>query len=341
MKSKLKSFGKGVVSVLFVALITLLLLEGVLRFFYHNHHLVEKIPGAIKYIQKLDGSRNIVIQYDPNCAKYDPDLSYILRSEGCVFEGKEFSTSYQVNSQGLRDDENSLSKPEIIVLGDSYGMGWGVEQNETFANLIEKETGKKTLNAAISSYGTARQYLSLKKRDLSKLEYVILQYCINDYGENKHFIENNFNLEVMDLGVYEGHVVKGLKKKKKNNKFLRMSSIVIRELIRDIKKPSVETKAGLAEDNRMEEFANLALLIDKIKEVKPDAKIILFEAHLGAKTHNDDLFNYFSANKVDNVAVFDSAKILNREDYFDIDVHYNASGHYKISQKITEILSKE
>jgi hypothetical protein len=33
-------------------------------------------------------------------------------------------------------------------------MGWGVAQDATFAAIIARETGRRVLNAAVSSYGT-------------------------------------------------------------------------------------------------------------------------------------------------------------------------------------------
>src|SRR5262247_1177276 len=61
------------------------------------------------------------------CGRYDPRLTYMLRFGGCHFTNVEFDTDIKVNSFGLRDDEDSLKDPEVIVLGDSQAMGFGVE----------------------------------------------------------------------------------------------------------------------------------------------------------------------------------------------------------------------
>src|SRR5690349_19547199 len=93
------------------------------------------------------------IQYLPACAKYDSQLTYTLKPGSCRFSGREFDTTVTINSLGVRDDEQSLNAPQIFVLGDSIAMGWGVQDDETFASLVEKETGIKVLNLAVSSYG--------------------------------------------------------------------------------------------------------------------------------------------------------------------------------------------
>jgi len=46
------------------------------------------------------------------------------------------------NDEGVRDKKYSLQKPygtiRIVVLGDSYLFGWGVEQDQTFDNQLEE-----------------------------------------------------------------------------------------------------------------------------------------------------------------------------------------------------------
>ena len=69
-------------------------------------------------------------------------------------------------------------------------MGWGVDENETFASLLEQNLKLRVLNASISSYGTARQIELLNSLDVSNLEYLIIQYCKNDFNENKTYLNN-------------------------------------------------------------------------------------------------------------------------------------------------------
>jgi hypothetical protein len=313
----------------------------VIYFLYNNYQISKNIPPLKKYISKINGSKSNLIQIDAQCAKYDDSLFYTLRPGQCNYKNLEFDTSYQINSQGLRDDDKSLDKPEIIVLGDSYAMGWGVEQDETFASLVEKSTGLKTLNTAISSYGTARQYLMLKRQDLSNLKYIIIQYCANDHSENRVFTEAGNKLAITKESQYLKLVTKQEKKLKKRRPF-RMSSIVIRELVRDIKK-SMGTKNSnpitLEKVSSKEEFDDLSIIINQIQELtNRGVEIILFEAHIGYDNLDSEIFNYYESNKMLNLKVFDSKEILNKEDYFIIDAHYNSSGHQKIANRITNII---
>jgi hypothetical protein len=80
-------------------------------------------------------------------------------------------------------------------------MGWGVEQDETFAQILEQDTGYRVLNAAISSYGTVRQMRMLDRVDTDGLQYLVIQYCDNDYPENLQFYQQG-DLKIMEKDRY-------------------------------------------------------------------------------------------------------------------------------------------
>jgi lysophospholipase L1-like esterase len=142
------------------------------------------------------------IEYDPRCARWDPLVGYTLRPGACVFSNHEFSNRFVVNRLGLRDDERALVAPDVVVLGDSHAMGWGVAQDATFAKRLEARTGLTVLNAGIASYGTARELLTLSRIDRSRLRLVVIQYCNNDFEENEAFHKNGHELPVMSEARY-------------------------------------------------------------------------------------------------------------------------------------------
>lgn len=140
-----------------------------------------------------------------DCACYDDELTYTyLPNASCLHANAEFSDSIHVNSLGLRDDEASLSKPAIICLGDSYTMGSGVPQQQSYPQLLEQKLKLKVLNAGISSYGTARESLLLKRLDTSAVKYIVIQYCLNDIQENNIYVRRDRRrLPIMPKTVYD------------------------------------------------------------------------------------------------------------------------------------------
>lgn len=342
MRSKIYNFAKNIGSLLIILFISLILLEFVLHFLVDNYQLSKNIPSLNKYLKTINRANSDIIQFNPECAAYDSELFYTLKKNSeCNFKNHEFDTHYKINSAGLRDDEESLKKPKIIVLGDSYAMGWGVNQNETFAQAVEEKTGLRTLNAGISSYGTAREFLMLQKQDLSNLKYLVIQYCPNDHGENRAFISDD-KLNISSKEGYDYLVAELQNKIKKKNKLFRMSSIFIRELVRDIK-IKIGIKSGHISDenySKEEEFADLEQMLVKIRKlIGKDVKIILFEAN-GIDLMNSDLYHYFAHRNLKNLIVFDSNTLLLQEDYLILDGHYNSSGHSKIANEITKNISK-
>lgn len=142
------------------------------------------------------GKDRNIITFLEECTVYDPQLTYTLRPGNCRFRNREFDTLVTANSLGLRDEEEALEAPEAIFLGDSYTMGWGVEQHESFPELVESLTGLKTLNGGISSYGTPREIRLLERLDTSALKYVVFQYSWNDLGENLHYLAHGNELRI-------------------------------------------------------------------------------------------------------------------------------------------------
>jgi hypothetical protein len=128
-----------------------------------------------------------IIQLNPAAARWDPELFYTLRPGRFVFAQREFQHEYRVNRLGLRDEEAALAGPAVIAVGDSFTMGWGVAQKETYPTLVEAATGMRTLNAGVASYGTVREMLMLNRLDTSHLRYLIVQYNADDFGENEAF----------------------------------------------------------------------------------------------------------------------------------------------------------
>jgi len=107
------------------------------------------------------------------------------------FNHQDFSVEVVINSHGMRDNEYSVDrtqKKRMLILGDSFGWGFGVEHQERFSEILENtHSNWEIVNASVSGYGTDQQFLFLKKNGLIlKPDVVLLLFYGNDYEENTH-----------------------------------------------------------------------------------------------------------------------------------------------------------
>jgi lysophospholipase L1-like esterase len=109
----------------------------------------------------------------------------------------EYSTAMVINSLGLRDDREYGRKPSgtfrILVLGDSFTAGIGVEGQEAFPKRVEEELTAGTsglrfeaINAGVPSYSTREEVLYLEQEGFQlQPDLVLLALFIgNDVVDN-------------------------------------------------------------------------------------------------------------------------------------------------------------
>lgn len=100
----------------------------------------------------------------------DPVLGVRLRpgaTETVRFGGpKNPATSVRIGSHGYRGEERPPSADETLVVGDSQVFGLGVEEDETFAGILEKTSWRSVINLGVPTYGPA-EYTSVLEEALA------------------------------------------------------------------------------------------------------------------------------------------------------------------------------
>jgi hypothetical protein len=73
----------------------------------------------------------------------------------------DFDVRVAINRHGLRDsnDVAQAGREDLVVIGDSVAWGWGVEEDQRFSNLVQKQAGIRTFN--VSAPTDLEGYLAL------------------------------------------------------------------------------------------------------------------------------------------------------------------------------------
>jgi len=106
----------------------------------------------------------------------------------------EYRHQFHTNAQGFRGTKNyATPKPagtyRIIVLGDSVTLGHGVEDDETFAAILERNLSltrpMEVINMGVSGFGTAEELIQLRSVGWHyEPDLVVLAYFPNDPYNN-------------------------------------------------------------------------------------------------------------------------------------------------------------
>ncbi len=127
------------------------------------------------------------------CVTFDPELGWRnragLRAEatGPTLQFPVFRYRVTINARGLRDREHALAPApgvtRIVLLGDSFAWGWGVDDGRSFADVLEERLGPavEVVNLGVPGYSTDQELLWLEREGLLyRPDLVLLCLLLND-----------------------------------------------------------------------------------------------------------------------------------------------------------------
>lgn len=129
----------------------------------------------------LDNDRN-----DPTINEPDKTLGWIPKKGKYLFEpfseeGESFEITILADSSRkvVSAKKKEEFKKNIIILGGSITLGWGVDDDQTFSSRLQnKLNGYKIKNFSAGGYGTYQSYLRLEKmlKKDERADIVIVSY---------------------------------------------------------------------------------------------------------------------------------------------------------------------
>jgi len=307
---------------------------------------VASLPGLTDPARHLYKRFWRILQWEKECSRFDPELIYTFRPGHCVFEGAEFRTAIEVNRLGLRDSEAALLQPEVAFLGDSYTAGWGVDQDESFVELVEAKTHLRTVNIAVPSYGTPREFGLFSRIDSRTVRYLVLQYHPNDYAENLAFVESDFRRESPSeegwralTEWYSAH------RRYYPGKYLAyaLQGAVRRSLsVARIVRADPESERDPAPDSPSE-LHTLRLILEHFANVLQGRHVFVIRpGRPQPKPTLDGLdAELRDSERLRNCCLIETVPledVLVPNDFFVLDPHLNARGHQKIAGRLSKLI---
>ena len=260
-------------------------------------------------------------QNDSECVEYDNELIYVPKLKNCNFKNIEFNTNISFDKFG-RYSNHPITKTNndnsIAVIGDSFAMGWGVNDDETFSALLEKNLNRNVYNLSVSSYGTKRELIRLEKSNLlHTIDTIILAYCYNDYSENLNYKKDSLNnLESFNL-VTSSNTSNNWKKLRR---MFRYSVQIPKDLFKEV--------------NNLDFTHHRDLLLKVINEYPSIKEKKLYIIYINGKNLNFKNFPNGKYDKNKNIE-FVNIETLN-DHYYKIDGHLNKKGHKFIADELYE-----
>ncbi len=324
----------------------LLCLEGMFAFALSHPRILASKDGtvgdALAYLRDyyVNQDRKLV-QYLADCAQYDTEVTYtLIPGHKCRVTSREFVVEYSGNRAGLRDDDEALSAPEIVVVGDSHAMGWGVRGEESFPKRLQAMVGRPVLNAAISSYGTVREMILLERLALSSARTLVIQYSDNDIVENRPYVERG-TLGILPEWQYRAVVREhGLQTRYYPFKYASSLLSIGRLTALWHRPPSPPS------DTADEAPHFLDVLLRHRASIEGRTVVVLA---IGGNNDNDRRFIHALRGLLAEpryapltpwVTAIDVSRTLEPDDYYLLDGHMRAAGHEKVARMVADELER-
>ena len=286
----------------------------------------------------------------------------------------EYNYSIKTNSQGQRGPEQVILEDDyvILVIGDSFTFGQGVEEEEIFFNKL-KGFSLKIINTGVSGYNTKQELEVAKKFMLNqKVDLVIVGFFAGNDVTDNLLTEPEFKVENGYLKIKDGEEISLKEWVKRNIKTVTYSVELIRSvpalkglkeflisvgLLYDTKSPVFQViqeippieyvEAGWKETEKVieemqeiglrEDIKFIILNIPNLYQVKDILKEQSFEVGKDYdKFYPEKRMEKIVANKSNVIQVTLLKEFRESEEslFFPFDPHWNKMGHEIAGNKI-------
>jgi lysophospholipase L1-like esterase len=306
-----------------------------------------------------------------NFWRFDPAYgwSHVPDTKG-YFSSYGFNTNVEINPHGFRQREIPYKRNRmlcrILVVGDSYVWGYGVEQKEIFTSRMEEINPKlEVVNIGVSGYSTDQELLLFRDKGIKyQPDIVILVVSNNDFKDNLlERVYITYNKPVFKVGDNNKLILTNVPVPQRSlmsrsiayvaarsyiltqlNRILDNSNVL--QLIRaqfkeQSKEQPSEARQSLRANYLRKNELIMALLLSEFQKTVSEIGselLVVFTRGVGRK-------GYRIADYLDNTGIhfMHLDKIMKeniKELLLEKNFHWNDKGHFKVAQAILEELKR-
>ena len=306
--------------------------------------------------------------------RFDPELGWApLPNITALHKKRDLSGLVHQNKYGLRgaDDmqlNKTTGKRRVLVLGDSYAWGYGMNQTELFSAPEVHGTNDEILNFGVSGYGTDQEYLFYQREGTNfVVDEVVVAF--NPYNNVAHNLASNqygylkpyFTLKNQQLILHTEHIRKSTLRSMFSslNHHSRVWNL-LRE-VRRVLGNSLERRRGIAEAREAEyrpedvserDRAGVDLTVEILKKLKDAASaqkadfcviFIPYKPHIDKRLpYNNPLVPLIAAGLTragityrEPYPEFLKAALAGVHPFHDPDNHFGPDGHALFAKFLT------
>lgn len=335
---KLRSAVISVTATLIGLVVALLLVEGLVRLFFNE-------PVQPRFV--VDGG------YGVRANKSHVDTRHYVPGD--------YDVRITTNSSGMRGQREypvarAPGKRRILLLGDSFPFGYGVEDDQVVSAVLEDllnaggdPGGYEVVNLAVAGFGQAEELVTWEARAKNyRPDVVVLFYFENDIGNNAvanlYRVNTDGHLERTGEDFLPGTNLQDSMLSITPVRWLfehseawnlirnRLSSLVQGRLIRQ------QGLQGYDDASPKATALTRALLAELVAKIRQDGAQAVFVIIPGKQTMQSSFPLTPQEVAALGATLVDGRDYLSSADYYNRDNHWKPSGHRKTAERLAEVI---
>lgn len=293
---------------------------------------------------------------------WKPKPNYSFEGPMQSLDGTEYEVSFTTQNNGFRHfaKVRDTSRTGLLLIGDSYTQAVEVSDDKTFYQYVAYSLGWQVYAFGMAGYGTLQELFILESYlDMVQPDWILLQFCSNDFIDNDHQLEKNADYHVGLRRPYytleeelvyahpEGRLVE-LVERTRFLRYLRASTLSLwgsRQKSDDrIRSEEKITRGKVNDEDYARSLKVTQLLLERIKHrLSPEQTLAVFSADRFEPQYSDfkEICDFLDILFIPfpNAEFYEMRQ--DREVYAHDGYHWNELGHRLIGQQLVKVLGAE